>query len=131
MGAGKFFRKVWLGLQVAEPYINIAASLVPGGGPVALALKAFSALITRAEVEYPAQGSGVQKAEFFTLQGMKVAEIITGKNIDSPEGRALLDEYASAEVMVRNGTAQLQIVIQKFHDYIDSAKAPAKDDTTS
>lgn len=129
MSVKDVFRKIWLGLTVAAPYIEGAAALLPGGSPAVLVLRALSTLITRAEVLYPASGTGADKAAFVTVRGMQVAEIVTGKNFDSPEGRALVAEYANVEVAARNAQAQLQIVIKKLHDYIDSVNAPAQADT--
>jgi hypothetical protein len=124
-----FFRKVWLGLKVAAPFIEGAASLLPGGSPVVLAIHALSSLISRAEVLFPAQGSGTEKAQFFTLQGMKVLEILTGKNFDSPEGRILVSRFASAEVAVRNATIELQACIKDVQHYVEHVKDAAIPDT--
>lgn len=129
MGVKDVFKKIWMGVQVLAPFIQGAASLIPGGGPVLLVFQSLSQLITRAETLFPAQGSGVEKAAYFTRQGMKVAEILTGKNFDSPQGIALLDEYAKAEVDVRNAQAHFQIIATKVKDYIASVKEPAKADT--
>jgi hypothetical protein len=129
MGVKNVFKKIWVGLQVAAPFIEGAASLLPGGSPAVLAIHALSSLISRAEVLFPKQGTGVEKAQFFTVQGMKVMEILTGKNFDSPEGRALVARYGTAEVAVRNATVELQACIHAVQDYLDSVKAPAKDDT--
>lgn len=129
MGFKSGLKKFWLGLQAAAPSIEALATLVPGGGPVALGLRALMQVITNAEVMYPQQGSGSEKAHYFTITGMKVLEAVTGKNVDSPEGRALLAELAAAEVAARNAQTRIKAVVEQLDDYIRSAKEPAKPDT--
>jgi hypothetical protein len=114
MGIKDVFKKIWLGLKVAAPFIEGAASLLPGGSPAVLAIHALSALITRAEVLFPSQGSGVEKAQFFSLQ-----------NYDNPTGRALVARYGTAEVALRNATVELQACVKAVQDYVDTVKDPA------
>jgi hypothetical protein len=130
MSVKSIFKKIWAGIKVAQPYLDMAASFLPGGAAVSGALHALSAIIVRAEDQFPSQGSGADKAAFFTLEAMKALEATTGKNFDSPEGRALLAEYANVEVMVRNAKAEYALVAQKVAAYIASVKTPAADDTT-
>jgi hypothetical protein len=136
MGAKNIFRKIWLGIKIAEPYLSMAGALLPP--PFGTILVALDALIDRAELTFPAEGSGVQKAEFFTVQGLKVAEILSGKNVDNPKTRVIVDRIGTISVQIKNFKAQVQQLEQEYKDIvdelkdaIDSVKEPAKSDTTA
>jgi hypothetical protein len=125
------FKKVWQGIKVAEPFLGTAGLLL-SATPVGPILVALDALINRAEVLFPASGTGVQKGEFVTLQGLAVAEIVTGKNINNPKTRQLVADGVSVAADIKN----LRTLIQQkeaeyaqfakdLQDAIDSIKDPA------
>ena len=130
MGIKNAFKKIWLGIKVAEPYMMMAGKLLPP--PFGTILSALDAVINAAEAKFPNEGSGVQKAEFFTEQGLKVAEILTGKNVDNPKTRALVGLIGDTAVEIKNIEARLvQLrdkyaeVVKQFKDAVDSVKEPA------
>lgn len=127
------FKKIWLGVQVAEPYMQMAGALLPP--PFGLILKSLDALIEQAELRFPAQGTGTEKAEYFTEQGLKVMELLTGKNVDNPQTRLLVGRIGTIAVQIKNIETQIQQFRQEYHDVvqeltaaIDGVKEAAKDD---
>lgn len=133
MGVKSVFKKIWLGIKVAEPYLSLAGKLLPP--PIGEIVTALDIIINNAERAFPAQGSGVQKAEFFTAQGLQVMEILTGKNVDNPKTRALVGRIGTTAVAIKNLEAQLLALKQEYADIvnevkdaIDSVKAPAVPD---
>lgn len=128
------FRKIWHGIKVAEPYLSLAGQLL-APGPVGLVLQMLDEVINRAEDAFPAQGSGAQKAEFFTLQALQLLEIATGKNADNPQTRALVGEIGTVTVEIKNLETQIRALRDRYvglakqvQAAIESAKAPAIDD---
>lgn len=134
MGIKNVFKKIWAGVRVAEPYLKVAGSLAPP--PFNVALLALDELINTAEARFPAEGSGVQKAQFYSAEGLKVLEIITGKNVSNPKTQAIVDRIGTVSTQIRNLTAQIhqfeqeyKDIVEELKDAIDSVKEPAKDDT--
>ena len=133
MGIKNVFKKIWLGIKVAEPYLAMAGALLPP--PFGLILQALDQIIDQAEVTFPHQGSGVEKAEFFTAKGLQVMEILTGKNVDNPKTRLLVDRIGTTAVTIKNLETQLvQLraeyadIVREVKDAIDSVKDPAQPD---
>jgi hypothetical protein len=136
MSVKSLFKKIWFGIKVAEPYLAMAGQLLPP--PFGVILSALDTLIDRAELTFPAEGSGPQKAEFFTVQGLKVMEIMTGKNVDNPQTRVLVARIGTTAVAIKNLEAQLvglrdeyRQVVTEIKAAIDAVKDPAKDDTVT
>lgn len=137
MGLKNAFKKIWLGIKVAEPYLEIAGHLLPP--PFGVILTALDAVIDRAELAFPAEGSGPQKAEFFTIQGLKVAEILSGKNVDNPKTRVIVARIGTISVQIKNFKTQVQQleqleqeyrdIVEELKDAMDAVKQPAVNDT--
>src|SRR5574343_574000 len=111
------FKKIWFGIKVAEPYLAMAGKLLPP--PFGLILTALDAVIDRAELTFPAQGTGPQKAEFFTINGLKVAEILTGKNVDTPQTRILVGRIGTVSVEIKNLLAQVEQYKREYAEIAD------------
>src|SRR5436189_1664035 len=121
------FKKIWRGIQVAEPYLSVAGHLAPP--PFGTILIALDALINTAEAKFPAAGSGVAKAEFFSEKGLQVAEILSGKNVNNPKTRAIVAQIGVITVQIKDFEAQLvgfkdqyQELARDLKEAIDSAK---------
>ena len=134
MGLKGVFKKIWFGIKVAEPYLSMAGALLPP--PFGLILQSLDALIGRAELTFPAAGSGPAKAEFFTVQSLKVMEILTGKNVDNPKTRALVERIGTVSVQIKNLLTQVeqfkaeyQDIVKELKEAVDSVKESAKADT--
>lgn len=83
--------------------------------------------------------SGQEKAEFVTVSTLKVLELTTGKNYDSPEGRALVKDLLDVDVEIKQTVAAAIAPLQaKYQEklalvsaYVESVKDAAKDDTAA
>lgn len=126
MGIKNAFKKIWLGIKIAEPYLSMAGRLLPP--PFGTILVALDELLNRAEILFPKDGSGPQKAEYFTEQGLKVMEILTGKNVDNPTTRNLAGRLATVSVQIKDFTAEYHEIVKELKAAIESVKEPAKVD---
>jgi hypothetical protein len=126
---GKGFLKVG---RLAAPFIGLA---LPGSTAAAVATT-ITELTNRAEAEF-AEKDGPQKAEFVTVGALQVLELTTGKNYDSPQGRALIKDLSDVDVEIKDTIAAAVAPLQaKYQEklsavtaYIESVKAPAQADT--
>ena len=119
------FKKIWQGVQMVAPFLGV----IPIAGRAGVIITAISHFVTRAEDIFSNPGSGVQKAQYVSIESLKVAEAVTGKNFDSPAGRQLITDVADAEVAVRNAQTLYAKVAADLKDYLDSVKQPAIPDT--
>jgi hypothetical protein len=125
MGWKSVFKNIWRGVQMAAPFLGI----IPVAGTAGIVLTAISHFVIQAENIFTKPGSGIEKAQYVSIEALKVAEAVTGKNFDSPEGRRLIADVTDAEVAVRNAQALYAKVSTDLKAYLDSVKQPAKDDT--
>jgi hypothetical protein len=125
VGIKDVFKKIWKGVQIAAPFLGI----IPVAGAAGVILTAISHFVVKAEDLFDAPGSGVEKAQFVSIEALKVAEAVSGKNFDSPAGRRLIASVRDAEVAVRNAQALYAKVSQDLKEYAENVKEPARDDT--
>ncbi len=133
MGIKNVFKKIWMGVKVAAPYLGLAAGIF--GGPVGLALLTIEQLIENAEEVITGDGTGAEKAAMVTEKSLAAMEILTGKNINNPKTRAIVGKITDNVVATKNLTTQIQLLAEDYKklakdlkDAIDSAKEPAIDD---
>jgi len=136
MGIKSAFKKLWKGVKVAAPYLGMAAMFVPGGSPLGLALLTIESLIEKAEDIFSGQGSGLQKGALVSRESLIALELLTGKNVDNPKTRGIVDAIIANVVETKNVVARSQELAESYKelvkdlkDAIDSVKEPAKADT--
>ena len=129
------FKKIWKGIKVAAPYLGFAAAFFPGGGAVALSLLTIENLIEQAEDIFAGEGTGAQKAKYVTAKALAAMEILTGKNVDNPKTRAIVEQIEANVVSTKNLSAQVQLLAEQYKklvddlkDAIEDAKEPAQPD---
>lgn len=126
---GKGFLKVG---RIVGPFIGLALP----GTKAALVANLVTTLTDRAEEEFP-EDSNAEKAAFVSNGMLQALELTTGKNYDSPEGRALIQDLTDIDVEIKNAMADAIAPLKaKYQEklaavaaYLESVKAPAKDDT--
>lgn len=133
---GNPFKAIWKGLKVTGKTVakySPVIELFAPGTPVALVASLVGSLVNRAEDKFPQQGSGKEKSAWVTVESLRTLEVLTGKNFDSPQGRALIQELINADVEVKNLVAQAQAMydakLAAVHAYVASVTDSAKDDT--
>lgn len=131
MASWKGFGKALLtGAKIVLPFISASAK---EGSKEKVIAEALTHLTDRAADEFPVDASGAERGEFVTIESLKVAEAVTGKNFDSPEGRALLADLRDIDVEIKAAVAPLQVKYQEkltaVRAYIESVKSPAQADT--
>jgi hypothetical protein len=130
----KGFKVIWQGIQVAEPFIGLAGTLL-AGTPIGPILIALDALVNRAERDFPAAGSGPEKAEFVTVAGLQVAEIVSGKNVNNPKtrdivarGAGIVADLKNLETLIRQKRDEYTQFVKDLKDAVASANDPAHPD---
>lgn len=123
------FKKIWMGYEAASPYVDLALSLIPGGGPAIgvtrKVVSVISKLVAKAEEVYPQAGSAADKIALVSTEALAELEHETGKNFNSPKGRALIERYRSIDVKLRDLKVELTATVQEIHDYVADVKDPA------
>lgn len=136
MASWKGFGKALLkGAQFVAPILSLAT---PAGSVAAKVGGLVTDLTDRAEEKF-ATGTGQEKAEFVTISTLQVLEVTTGKNYDSPEGRALIKDLLDVDVEIKQTVAAAIAPLQaKYQEklaavsaYIQSVQAPAANDTNA
>lgn len=131
MSVKGFFKNLGKGfLKGAEVTLPIIAIATPPGSIAARIARVITAATDKAQ---ETDKAGREKLEDVTVEVLAAAEAESGKNFDSPAGRALVQKGITLDVEIKKHAVEDAARVKAFYDefqaYLESIKAPAQADT--
>jgi len=125
MNWGKLFRGIWKGAQIVANIGSVFLTGIPLSSRAALIIGTIFEAIHFAEENWPNAGSGLEKFNFVMSMSLTALEQTTGRNVNNPKTRALLEECINLYVQIMNLVGQLRQAVKDLQGAIDSVKDPA------
>ena len=123
-----FFKKLLQGTDIVLNFASIILMGVPLKPRTSLIITTLINAIHFAEENWPESASGIEKFKFVMSLSLTSLEAASGKNVNNPKTRAILEKCVNLYVQIMNLIAQLKVTIKELDEAIEASKEPAIDD---